>query len=134
METEISKKKKLFLLDAYALIYRSYFAFIKNPRYNSKGVNTSSIFGFVNTLEQVLNTESPSHIAVVFDVHGETFRNKMYPEYKANREAMPEDIRTSIPYIRNIIEAYNIPILEMEGFEADDLLVLLLRKHQKRVL
>ncbi|MBP7508749.1 MAG: DNA polymerase I [Prolixibacteraceae bacterium] len=122
METEISNEKKLFLLDAYALIYRSYFAFIKNPRYNSKGLNTSSIFGFVNTLEQVLNTEYPSHIAVVFDVHGDTFRNKMFSEYKANREAMPEDIRASIPHIRNLVEAYNIPILEMEGYEADDVI------------
>ncbi|MDX9881520.1 MAG: DNA polymerase I [Prolixibacteraceae bacterium] len=115
-------KKRLFLLDAYALIYRSYFAFIKNPRFNSKGMNTSAMFGFVNTLDQLLKNEKPSHIAVVFDLSGPTFRHEMFSEYKANREEMPEDLRKSIPYIRRIIEAYNIPILEKEGFEADDVI------------
>ncbi|MCF8359051.1 MAG: DNA polymerase I [Prolixibacteraceae bacterium] len=122
MNSENKPEKKLFLLDAYALIYRSYFAFIRNPRINSKGLNTSAIFGFVNTLEQVLNSENPSHIAVAFDVHGDTFRHEMFPEYKANREKMPEDIRLAIPYIRDIIEAHNIPIIEKEGFEADDII------------
>lgn len=121
METK-QKNKKLFLLDAYALIYRSYFAFIRNPRFNSKGLNTSAILGFTNTLEQVLSTEEMSHIAVVFDVHADTFRHEMYPEYKANREQMPEDIRNAIPYIRDIIKAHNIPILEKKGYEADDVI------------
>jgi DNA polymerase-1 len=121
MEPEHAEKK-LFLLDAYALIYRAYFAFIRNPRFNSKGLNTSAILGFTNTLEQVLTSESPTHIAVAFDVHGATFRHEMFPEYKANREKMPEDIRLSIPHIREIIRAYNIPILEKEGYEADDLI------------
>jgi DNA polymerase I len=119
---EINPEKKLFLLDAYALVYRSYFAFIRNPRFNSKKLNTSAIFGFVNSLEQILNTESPSHIAVVFDVHANTFRHEIFPEYKANRDSMPEDIRLAIPYIRQIIEAHNIPIIEKRGFEADDVI------------
>jgi DNA polymerase I len=116
----MSTKKKLFLLDAYALIYRSYYAFIRNPRFNSKGMNTSAIFGFVNTLEEILKKEKPTHIAVVFDPPFPTFRNEMYTEYKANREETPEDIRKSVPIIKQIIEAYNIPILEVPGFEADD--------------
>jgi len=132
MITEAQTKQKLFLLDAYALIYRSYFAFIRNPRINSKGLNTSAILGFVITLEQLLNDENPSHIGVVFDVHGATFRHDMYPEYKANREAMPEDIRNAIPFIRNIIQAYNIPIIEKQGYEADDVIGTLARKAEKR--
>lgn len=123
--------KKLFLLDAYALIYRSYFAFIRNPRFNSKGVNTSAMYGFTNTLIQLLEAENPSYIGVVFDVSAPTFRHKMFPEYKANREEMPEDLRKSIPYIRNIIEAFNIPIIEKEGFEADDVIGTLARKAEK---
>jgi DNA polymerase-1 len=122
MTTEPNSEKKLFLLDAYALIYRSYFAFIKNPRYNSKGLNTSAIFGFITSLEQVLSQELPTHIAVAFDVHGDTFRHEMYSEYKANREKMPEDIRLAIPYIRQLIRAYNIPIVELLGYEADDVI------------
>lgn len=114
--------KEIYLLDAYALIYRAYFAFMRNPMTNSKGLNTSAIFGFVNTLEQLMTNRSPEHIAVVFDVHADTFRHKMYPEYKANRETMPEDLRIAIPYIRRIIGAYNIPILEKEGYEADDVI------------
>ncbi len=120
--------KRLFLLDAYALIYRSYFAFIKNPRFNSKGLNTSAMLGFVNTLEQLLNDQKPTHIAVVFDLNIPTFRHEMFEAYKANREAMPEDMRKSIPYIRNIIEAYHIPILEKAGFEADDVIGTLAKK------
>jgi DNA polymerase I len=116
----MSSEKKLFLLDAYALIYRSYYAFIKNPRINSRGMNTSAIFGFINTLEDILKKEKPTHIAVVFDPPHPTFRNELYAEYKANREETPEDIRKSIPYIKKLIEAYNIPILEVPGFEADD--------------
>jgi DNA polymerase-1 len=123
--------KKLFLLDAYALIYRSYFAFIRNPRFNSKGVNTSAMYGFTNTLVQLLETEEPNYIGVVFDVSAPTFRHEMYPEYKAHREEMPEDLRKSIPYIRNIIKAFNIPIIEKEGFEADDVIGTLAQKAQK---
>ena len=128
MLTENDPTKKLFLLDAYALIYRSYFAFIRNPRLNSKGLNTSAMFGFVNTLEQLLNRENPTHIAVVFDVHGPTFRHKMYEPYKATREVMPEDLRKAIPWVRKIIEAYRIPILEKEGYEADDVIGTLARR------
>lgn len=113
---------KLFLIDAYALIYRSYYAFIKNPRINSKGVNTSAIFGFVNSLEDVLKRENPSHIAVAFDPKGPTFRHEAYEAYKAHREETPEVIRESVPIIKDIIEAYNIPILEVPGFEADDVI------------
>ena len=120
--------KRLFLLDAYALIYRSYFAFIKNPRYNSKGLNTSAMLGFVNILEQLLREEKPTHIAVVFDLNIPTFRHEMFEAYKATREAMPEDLIKSIPYIRNIIQAYNIPILEKAGFEADDVIGTLAKK------
>ena len=120
--------KRLFLLDAYALIYRSYFAFIKNPRYNSKGLNTSAMLGFVNILEQLLREQKPTHIAVVFDLNVPTFRHEMFEAYKANRDVMPEDLQKSIPYIRNIIEAYHIPILEKAGFEADDVIGTLAKK------
>mgnify|MGYP000765572011 CR=1 FL=1 len=98
---------KLFLIDAYALIYRSYYAFIKNPRINSKGVNTSAIFGFINSLEDVLKRENPTHIAVAFDPKGPTFRHEAFEQYKAQREEMPEVIRQSVPIIKEIIEAYN---------------------------
>lgn len=114
--------KKLFLLDAYALIYRAYYAFIKNPRINSKGVNTSAIYGFVTTLEEVLNKENPTHIAVAFDPQGPTFRHEMFEQYKAQREETPEAIRTAVPIIKDIIRAYNIPILEVCGYEADDVI------------
>ena len=113
-------RKKLFLLDAYALIYRSYYAFIRNPRINSKGFNTSAIFGFINTLEEVLRKENPSHIAVAFDPAGLTFRHEEFEEYKAQREKTPEDIKLSIPIIKEIIKAYNIDILEVDRYEADD--------------
>ena len=118
----MNSSTKLFLLDAYALIYRAYYAFIKNPRVNSKGMNTSAILGFVNTLEEVLSKEKPTHIGVAFDPHGPTFRHEAYPKYKAQREATPEDIRLSVPYIKDIIRAYHIPILEVAGFEADDVI------------
>lgn len=114
--------KKLFLLDAYALIYRAYYAFIKNPRINSKGLNTSAIYGFVTTLEEVLNKENPTHIAVAFDPQGPTFRHEMFEQYKAQREETPEAIRTAVPIIKDIIRAYNIPILEVCGYEADDVI------------
>ena len=120
--------KRLFLLDAYALIYRSYFAFIKNPRFNSKGLNTSAMLGFVNILEQLLREQKPTHIAVVFDLNVPTFRHEMFEAYKANRDVMPEDLQKSIPYIRKIIEAYHIPILEKAGFEADDVIGTLAKK------
>jgi len=114
--------KKLFLIDAYAIIYRSYYAFIRAPRINSKGLNTSAIYGFVNTLEDVLKREKPTHIAVAFDPSGPTFRHEAYDQYKAQREATPEDIKLAVPYIKKIIQAYNIPILEVSGFEADDVI------------
>ena len=114
--------KKLFLLDAYALIYRAYYAFIKNPRINSKGFNTSAVLGFVNTLEDVLKKESPSHIGVAFDPSGPTFRHEAYEQYKAQREETPEAIRLSVPIIKDIIRAYRIPVLEVPGFEADDVI------------
>ena len=120
--------EKLFLLDAYALIYRSYYAFIRNPRFNSKGINTSAMLGFTNTLVQLLESENPLYIGVVFDVSEPTFRHKMYKEYKANRETMPEDLQKSIPYIRKIIEAFNIPVIEKAGFEADDVIGTLAQK------
>ena len=113
---------KLFLLDAYALIYRAYYAFIKNPRINSKGQNTSAILGFVNTLEEVLQKELPTHIGVAFDPHGGTFRHEAYPAYKAQREETPEAIRFAVPKIKEILAAYHIPVLEVEGFEADDVI------------
>ncbi|MCQ2093783.1 MAG: DNA polymerase I [Bacteroidaceae bacterium] len=114
--------KKLILLDAYALIYRAYYALIRTPRINSKGMNTSAIFGFINTLEEVLKKEEPDYIGVAFDPKGGTFRHEIYPEYKAQREATPEDIRTAVPIIKQILEAYNIPILEIPGYEADDVI------------
>jgi len=114
--------KKLFLIDAYAIIYRAYYAFIRNPRMNSKGLNTSAIFGFINTLEDVLKREKPTHIAVAFDPHGKTFRHEAYEQYKGQRESTPEDIRLAIPIIKQLIKAYNIPGLEVAGFEADDVI------------
>lgn len=114
--------EKLFLLDAYALIYRAYYAFIKNPRINSKGLNTSAILGFVNTLEEVLRKENPTHIGIAFDPAGPTFRHEAYQAYKAQREETPEAIRQSVPIIKDIIRAYHIPILEVQGYEADDVI------------
>ena len=112
---------KLFLIDAYALIYRSYYAFINNPRINSKGLNTSAVMGFCNTLNEVLTKERPSHIGVAFD-HGLTFRNEAFPQYKAQREETPEDIKRSVPIIKEILTAYHIPVLQVDGFEADDVI------------
>jgi len=125
-------KKKLFLLDAYALIYRSYYAFIKNPRVNSKGQNTSAIFGFVNTLEEVLTKENPTHIAVAFDPEGPTFRHIEYEKYKGQRESTPEDIKASVPIIKNIVHAYNIPVLEVSGYEADDVIGTIAKRADKQ--
>ncbi len=117
-----NSERKLFLLDAYALIFRSYYAFIRNPRINSKGFNTSAIFGFMLTLEEILEKQDPSHIAVVFDPTGPTFRHEIYRDYKANRDATPEDIQKAVPYIKDILKAYGIPVYEVEGYEADDLI------------
>ena len=114
--------KTLYLLDAYALIFRAYYALIRTPRINSKGENTSAIFGFINTLEDILKSMNPDYIAIAFDPAGPTFRHEVYPEYKAQREATPEDIRRSVPIIKEVIRAYNIPILEVMGYEADDVI------------
>ncbi len=124
--------EKLFLLDAYALIYRAYYAFIKNPRINSKGQNTSAIMGFVNTLEEVITKAKPTHLGVAFDPSGPTFRHEAYPEYKAQREETPEAIRVAVPYIKQILEAYHIPLLEISGFEADDVIGTLATQAEER--
>ena len=118
----------LYLLDAYALIYRAYYALIRSPRINSKGQNTSAVYGFVNTLNDVLNTEKPDFIGIAFDPAGGTFRHEAYPAYKAQREATPEDIKWAVPVIKDIIRAYNIPILEVPGYEADDVIGTLAMK------
>lgn len=116
------EEKKLFLLDAYALIYRAYYAFIKNPRINSKGLNTSAILGFTNTMLDVIKNQNPTHLAVVFDYPSSTLRQEDFTAYKANREETPEDIKKSIPIIMEVIKAFNIPILMKEGYEADDVI------------
>ena len=126
------EEKKLVLLDAYALIFRAYYALIRNPRYTSQGLNTSAIFGFVNMLQDLLKRENPSHIAICFDPKGGTFRHEMYAEYKAGREETPEDIRRAVPYIKRIAEAYNIAVLEVPGFEADDVIGTLSLLAQKQ--
>ena len=125
------EEKRLFLLDAYALIFRAYYALIKMPRITHDGFNTSAIFGFVNTLEEVLRREDPTHIAVCFDPQGPTFRSRAFTEYKGEREATPEDIKLSIPIIKDIIRAYNIPILEVEDFEADDVIGTMAKRAEK---
>ena len=125
------RPKKLFLLDAMALIYRAHFAFIKNPRITSKGVNTSAVFGFTNTLLEVLKKEKPTHIAVCFDTKAPTFRHVEFPEYKANREAQPEDISVAIPLVKQLVKAMNIPLLELDGFEADDVIGTIAKKAPK---
>ena len=127
----MADKKKLFLLDAFALIYRSHFAFIRTPRINSKGMNTSAVFGVTMTILDVIKKENPTHIAMVFDAPGGSIRNEQYAEYKAHREEMPEDIRTSIPYIKQLCEALNIPTLQATGFEADDVIGTLAKKAEK---
>ena len=119
---------KLFLLDAYALIYRSYYAFIKNPRINSKGLNTSAIIGFVNTLQEVIEKEQPKYLGVAFDPHGPTFRSDAFPEYKAQREKTPEDITRAVPIIKELLGAFRIPVLQVDGFEADDVIGTLAKK------
>ncbi len=123
--------KKLFLLDAYALIYRAFFAMNKRPAMNSKGVNTSAVMGFLNTLYDVLRNEKPTHMGVAFDLHGSTLRTQEYSEYKANRETMPDDLRASIPYIIRLIEGFNIPVYAAEGYEADDVIGTLSREAEK---
>lgn len=123
---------KLFLLDAYALIYRSYYALIKKPRINSKGLNTSAVMGFVNTLNEVLTKEKPAFIGVAFDPSGPTFRHEAYKEYKAQREECPEDIRKAVPIIKNILKAWNIPVLQVDGFEADDVIGTLATKASEK--
>ena len=123
--------KKLFLIDAYAIIYRAYYAFIRIPRMNSKGLNTSAIFGFINTLEDVLKREKPTHIAVAFDPSGNTFRHEAFDLYKAQRESTPEDIRLAVPIIKDLVRAYNIPILEVPGFEADDVIGTVAKQAEK---
>jgi DNA polymerase I len=125
-------EKKLFLIDAYALIFRAYYAFIKNPRRTASGFNTSAIFGFTNTLLDVISNEKPSHIAVAFDPAGPNFRHDIYPQYKANRDETPEDIKTAVPYIKKIISACNIPIIIKEGFEADDIIGTLTIKAKQK--
>ena len=123
------EEKKLFLLDAYALIYRAYYALMRSPRVTSSGLNTSAVFGFVNTLEDLIKKENPGYLAVCFDpAHGHTFRHEQYPEYKAGRDKQPEDITLAIPYIKDILKAYRIPIVEVEGYEADDVIGTLSRR------
>lgn len=127
----MSAEKKLFLLDAFALIYRAYFAFSKNPRINSRGENTSAVYGFTTTLLDVIQKEKPSHLAVVFDPSGPVQRHEEFSEYKAGRQAMPEDIQFAIPYIKNLVKAFNIPALEVEGYEADDVIGTLAKKAEE---
>ena len=123
--------KRLFLVDAYALIFRAYYAFMRNPMYNAEGFNTSCVFGFVNALEEVLAKERPTHIAVAFDPSGPNFRHKLFPKYKANRDETPEDIKKSVPYIKDILRAYGIPILQVDGFEADDVIGTIAKKAEE---
>jgi len=123
--------KKLFLLDGNALVYRAHYAFISRPLFNSKGLNTSAITGFVRSLWDILVNQKPSHIAVSFDVTSKTFRNDMYPEYKANRDAQPEDITTAMPYIVEIVKGFNIPIVTLENYEADDVIGTLAKQAVK---
>ena len=124
-------EEKLFLLDAYALIYRAYFAFVKNPRVNSKGLDTSAIFGFTNTLLEIINKEKPTHLAVVFDTKKPTQRHLDYAEYKAHREAMPEGLRNALPYIDKLLNAYNISKLFKDGYEADDVIGTIAKKAEQ---
>jgi DNA polymerase-1 len=127
----MEKEKKLFLLDAYALIFRAYYAFISNPMTNSRGLPTSTVFGFTLALDELLRKENPTHIAVVFDPPGPTFRHEMFPEYKAHRDATPEEIKMAVPYIKKLIEGFNIPIIEKKGFEADDVIGTLSKSAEK---
>ena len=128
----MQSQNKLFLIDAYALIYRAYFAFINNPRINSKGVDTSAVFGFTNSLFEIIKKEKPTHLAVVFDTKAPTQRHVDFPQYKAQREAMPEGIREALPYIDLLLEALNIPKIFLDGFEADDLIGTLAKKAEAK--
>ncbi|MDG1871497.1 MAG: 5'-3' exonuclease H3TH domain-containing protein, partial [Flavobacterium sp.] len=127
----MSQQKRLFLLDAYALIFRGYYAFIKNPRINSKGMDTSAIMGFMNSLMDVIKREKPDHLAVAFDKGGSELRNELFPEYKANRDATPEAIKIAVPYIQELLKAMHIPIIEVSGFEADDLIGTIAKQAEK---
>src|SRR5690554_4479960 len=127
----MSEQKRLFLVDAYALIFRGYYAFIKNPRINSKGLDTSAIMGFMNSLLDVIKRERPDHLAVCFDKGGSTDRVEMFSEYKANRDATPEGIKTAVPYIMEILKAMHIPIMVKDGFEADDVIGTLAKQAEK---
>ena len=124
--------KKLFLLDAMALIYRAFYALNKNPRINSKGMNTSAVLGFANTLLDVIKNEKPTHLGVAFDTQAPTTRAEEYIEYKANRQAMPEDLANSLPYIIKLIEGFNIPVLFVDGYEADDIIGTLVKKAEDK--
>src|SRR5271155_2022889 len=124
-------KPRLFLLDGAAVAYRSYFAFIKNPRMTTQGLNTSAMFGFLDTLMMILNKQNPEYFAVVFDSREPTFRHKLYKEYKANREEMPEDLSKGFPYIHKMVKALNLPILVKPGFEADDLIGTMVERAKK---
>ena len=124
-------QKRLFLLDAYALIFRGYYAFIKNPRINSKGMDTSAIMGFMNSLMDVIKREKPDHLAVAFDKGGSAMRNEMFTEYKANRDETPEAIKIAVPYIQELLNAMHIPIVEVAGFEADDLIGTIAKQAEK---
>ena len=127
-----SNTKRLFLLDAYALIFRAYYAFIKNPRVTSRGLNTSAVFGFLLALREILQKQKPTHIAVVFDTPTPTFRHEMFSGYKAHRDETPEDIIKAVPYIKRLIEAYRIPVIDCPGFEADDVIGTLARQASGR--
>ncbi|MCK5776156.1 MAG: DNA polymerase I, partial [Bacteroidales bacterium] len=130
----MATQKRLYLLDAYALIYRAYYALNRNPRINSKGLNTSAILGFANTLLEVLESEKPDYLAVVFDPRGKTFRSDFFPAYKANREKTPEDITLAVPYIKSLIEGFGVEIIEVANFEADDVIGTLAKKAEKEDL
>ena len=130
----MENEKKLFLLDAMALIYRAYFAMSRNPQINSKGLNTSAILGFANTLLEILKHENPTHIGVAFDTMAPTQRHEDFAEYKANREKMPEDLAAAIPYVKELLDALNIPVLLLDGYEADDIIGTLAKKAEKKVL
>ena len=118
----VSERNKLFLFDAMALIYRAHFAFSKNPRISSKGLNTGAPFGFTNSLYEIIDKRKPTHIAVAFDTSAPTFRHEQFAEYKANRDETPEDIKIGTPIVKDIVRAFNIPVLELDGYEADDII------------
>ena len=131
-ETKKNKShKRLFLIDGHAMFYRSYFAFIRNPLFNSKGENTSAVFGFTNSLMKIMSEEKPDYIAVVFDTSEPTFRHKKFKEYKATREKMPDEMRDQFPKIVEMVQAFNVPIVELDGYEADDIIGTLAKKAEK---